>query len=297
MLFWGSYLAIAIIVAAVLLVIVRKLLFTLIILIASMALFFLTLLTGSGYISDSIVFWELGFNPADLANGINLYTLVTSLFIHANMIHLIFNMVWFVLIGMTFEDKVGRYGLAVTFLITGIIGNVVFAVSFGFKPAIVIGASGAIYGIFGAFVRLYPMERLRIYFLGLPAYQWFLIFMTTDLLLSIIQPFFSPLGFIAFTAHLGGLIGGFLLSPFIIRFTGIKKQIVKLNPDALEPIAKTPYLREMLQKINDEEDPAIQRTWLDEFLKQAECPECGGKMIRKFKKVSCGKCNFSIKTR
>ena len=243
--------------------------------------------------ADPGIFWDLGFDPSYLTNGNSLYTIITSIFVHANIIHLIFNIVWLALIGIMLEERAGKLNMGVLYFLTGIIGNLVFAASYGFNQTIVVGASGAIYGIFGSYVRLYPTQRLRLYFLDFPVYIWFLIFLFLDLMMAFIQPFFRELGFIAFTAHIGGLVSGYLLAPSILTLSG--KKIINRKFERLKPLATTLYLEEILEKLTHEDDPSIQKDWLNEFLKRAKCPKCGKKLMKKTWKIVCENDDYTVR--
>jgi membrane associated rhomboid family serine protease len=92
--------------------------------------------------------------------------ILTSLFLHAGLLHLIGNM-WFLwLFGDNIEDRFGRLSFVLLYFVAGIIGNVTNAFFTGFDSTFpMIGASGAVAGIMGAyFVRL-PLARVRCVFI------------------------------------------------------------------------------------------------------------------------------------
>jgi membrane associated rhomboid family serine protease len=296
--FWASFLIIAIIIACIILSFVRAFLMTVLFVVANIAVFIILLASSSfmPYVDYSPSFAELGLNPAYIAVGGSLYTLITSMFMHLNMVHLAFNMMWFAVIGLMLEERTGKLVFGSVFFITGIIGGITFAIAHNLTttdPAIAIGASGALYGVFGSFVRLYPFEKMRFYFFELPAYIWFLVFLGMDMLLGIFQPFYNLFGPIAYSAHIGGLASGFLLVPYIAKLS--VKPMFRREYKTLEPLAKTQYLREILDNIGKEDDPTLQGNWLDEFLKHAECPRCGSRLSRKMGKVICEKDGFALK--
>jgi membrane associated rhomboid family serine protease len=202
--FWASYLIIAIVIATLALAFVRRLLFTFILLVSNVVIFLIIVATSDIGYFYSLSTWELGFHPNYLLTGQDLFTLVTSMFIHASPMHIAFNMIWLVVIGMMFEERAGKLTFGLVYFIAGVIGGLVFAVTYEFQAhwsigatGPVVGASGALYGIFGALVRLYPNERLRIYFLDFPLYIWFLIFLGLDIVMGIFQPLYSIFGPVA----------------------------------------------------------------------------------------------------
>lgn len=149
--------------------------------------------------------------------------LITSMFLHGSWMHLLGNM-WFLWIfGNNIEDSMGRVRFIAFYLLTGL------AAAFGqvlTNPASVIpmvGASGAISGVMGGYLILYP--RVRVYALvpifvfitsiALPAWvmlgYWFLIQFVSGLASS------SDLGGVAFWAHIGGFVAGVLLIKLFSR--------------------------------------------------------------------------------
>ena len=147
--------------------------------------------------------------------------LITSMFLHGSWMHLLGNM-WFLwLFGNNIEDSMGRLRFVAFYLITGL------AAAFGqivTNPASIIpmvGASGAISGVMGAYLILYP--RVRVYVLvpififftsiALPAWMmlgyWFFIQLASGLIAS------GEVGGVAFWAHVGGFVAGVvLIKPF-----------------------------------------------------------------------------------
>ncbi|MFQ6060525.1 MAG: rhomboid family intramembrane serine protease, partial [Thermoplasmata archaeon] len=104
----------------------------------------------------SPVVLDLAFQPVHLENPANLYTLFTSMFLHASFLHLIFNMIALIFIGPLLEEKIGAMRFATIYVLTGITGTLAFGIIHLNDIAIVLGASGAISGILGAFAALYP---------------------------------------------------------------------------------------------------------------------------------------------
>jgi membrane associated rhomboid family serine protease len=149
-------------------------------------------------------------------------TLLTSMFLHGGWLHLIGNM-WFLWVfGSHIEDAMGPVKFLVFYLISGVASALVqFAVSLG-SPVPVIGASGAIAGIMGAFLMLYP--RVRVVSL-----VFIVIFVTTIELPAAIMLLYwfgiqllSGLGSMSSVTQAQGVawfahVGGFLAGLFLIR--------------------------------------------------------------------------------
>lgn len=132
-------------------------------------------------------------------------------FLHANLLHLLGNMLFLWVFGPLVEDRFGRIGFAAFYLVGGMVAGGVHALS---SNAPVIGASGAISAVTGAFLVLFPLTHIRIllFFIligvfSIPAW-WFIAFAVAKDLL------FEAWGGeqIAYAAHLGGYAYGALIS-------------------------------------------------------------------------------------
>jgi membrane associated rhomboid family serine protease len=155
--------------------------------------------------------------------GRQLSHLLTHMFLHGSWLHLIGNM-WFLwLFGNNVEDSMGRLRFIAFYLLTGLaaaLGQIITAPD---SVIPMVGASGAISGVMGAYLILYP--RVRVYVLvpifvfltsiALPAWMmlgyWFLIQLVSGLLAS------DEVGGVAFWAHVGGFVAGIALIKFFAR--------------------------------------------------------------------------------
>jgi membrane associated rhomboid family serine protease len=155
--------------------------------------------------------------------GRQISHLLTHMFLHGSWLHLIGNM-WFLwLFGNNVEDSMGRLRFIAFYLLTGLaaaLGQIITAPD---SVIPMVGASGAISGVMGAYLILYP--RVRVYVLvpififltsiALPAWMmlgyWFLIQLVSGLLAS------DEVGGVAFWAHVGGFVAGIALIKFFAR--------------------------------------------------------------------------------
>lgn len=153
--------------------------------------------------------------------GLTWPTLVTSMFLHGSWLHLIGNM-WFLWVfGNNIEDSMGHIRYVIFYLLTGLAaaGAHIWTAFDSVVPTI--GASGAVSGIMGAYLVLYPRVRVQTLFVILifvriipvPAWlvlgQWFLL----QFLYGATLP--TTGGGVAFWAHVGGFVAGVLLvKPF-----------------------------------------------------------------------------------
>jgi len=169
----------------------------------NIAIYVITAAQGGGINSPggSLFAKWLLYGPA-VANG-DWWRLITSAFLHANLIHIAFNMYFLWFVGSAVETALGGGRFLAVYLISGLAGS---AGALVFTPASpTVGASGALFGILGAAVVL---ERQRNYVLGGSA----LALVVINLILS-----FS-ISNISVGGHIGGLIGGVLCALVLSRF-------------------------------------------------------------------------------
>lgn len=141
-------------------------------------------------------------------------TLFSAIFIHADWLHLIGNLLFLVIFGIPAERALGSNRFLLLFLVCGGCANLAAAVSLHSPESVIVGASGAVSGIIGAYLALFPRAKLGLVLpLGL-----FLEFVRTPASLligvwALLQLFFTwvgpAFGAVAWWAHLTGfLLGG-----------------------------------------------------------------------------------------
>ncbi len=183
---------------------------TILLILANALVYFYSVFTGQ--FEKFIITY--GVIPANIAQGKELYTLVTSLFIHGGFLHLLSNM-WFLWIfGDNIEYHLGKIRFILFYLVSGVIGSAVFILGTSAGPESLIplvGASGAISGILGAYIVLHPRGGIHsVIFLG-----FFIHVMRIPAVLFIGLWFFMQILFfgdmssaVAYLAHIGGFIAG-----------------------------------------------------------------------------------------
>jgi len=112
-----------------------------------------------------------GTLPADLTNGwghgwramtFPVARLVTALFLHADWAHLLGNLVFLLIFGIPAERVIGSRRLLVLFLIGGAVSNLAAALTLGNPDRVIIGASGAVSAVMGAYLALFPRAHLGV---------------------------------------------------------------------------------------------------------------------------------------
>jgi membrane associated rhomboid family serine protease len=140
------------------------------------------------------------------------WRMITSLFVHGSILHILFNMYSLFILGPELERMVGRARYAALFLLSGLGGSV--AVLLTTPNSVVIGASGAIFGLFGAY---FVIAR----HLGGNSRQ-LVIVIVINLVIGFIVPG------IAWQAHVGGLIIGALVAFVLVRTRPRQRRALQL---------------------------------------------------------------------
>jgi membrane associated rhomboid family serine protease len=149
--------------------------------------------------------------PAEpVSPGKNVYlAIVVSMFLHANLLHIAGNMLFLWIFGNNVEDRLGRFRYALFYFASGIIAALGFTLANVNSVAPVIGASGAIAGVMGAYLVWFPRARILSLVVIIPIYLpaapvlvvWF-----------VTQFFTDPNSGVAWVAHVCGFIFGALVA-------------------------------------------------------------------------------------
>jgi len=146
---------------------------------------------------------EYGFEPISFLNG-KYYTILTSLFLHAGIAHLFFNMLIFFLLGPSLEDKVGNLRFLLVYFLGGMVANLASFIPFFFAPGIPgVGASGAISALIGLGTFICPGKlTISQYLIPLPFVVVGVLYYISNAL-----NLFTPSN-VAYHVHIVGLIVG-----------------------------------------------------------------------------------------
>lgn len=154
--------------------------------------------------------------PAEISAGRHLGTLVTSLFLHANLLHVGGNMLFLWIFGNNVEDKLGELKFLVVYFAAGIAGSLLQVAITPTSTVPMLGASGAISGLLAAYVVYFPRARvltfiIPFFFVTLSAF----VFIGYWIALQALDAYLSfgvSGGGVAFFAHVGGFITGLVLA-------------------------------------------------------------------------------------
>ena len=109
---------------------------------------------------DVFLHWAL--IPARISQGSGVETLLTSTFLHGGLLHLGGNMLFLWIFGDNLEDEMGHLRFLLFYLACGIGAGIIHYLAAPFSPVPTVGASGAIAGVMGAYLLLYPKARVDI---------------------------------------------------------------------------------------------------------------------------------------
>lgn len=167
------------------------------------------------------VFFDQAQLPPEVARVPASATLVTSMFLHGGIAHLGGNMLYLWIFGDNVEDRLGRFGFVVFYLLCGVAAAFAQGLPDVGSTIPMVGASGAISGVLGAYLLLFPRARVLAvipfiipYTLKLPAMIVLGFWFALQLFSSIAAP---EGGGVAFRAHVGGFVAGMALLPLFLK--------------------------------------------------------------------------------
>ncbi len=155
--------------------------------------------------------------PVEISQGQDLWTLVTSTFLHGGWMHLIGNMLFLWIFGDNLEDALGRVGFLIFYLLGGVGAGLCQWAAAPDSPIPTVGASGAIAAVMGGYLLLFPKARVDVLIfiifiiriIPIPAWivlaVWFVIQIFSGIGAN------ADMGGVAYWAHVGGFAIGFVM--------------------------------------------------------------------------------------
>ena len=181
------------------------------------------------------------------------WTLITYMFLHGGLMHILFNMLGLFFFGPRLEDRLGSKDFLWLYFISGLMGAVL---SFVFTPyAAIIGASGAVFGVFLGFAYFWPQEKIYVWGIVPIEARWLVVIMTA---LALFGGFGGSMGGVAHFAHLGGFAGGFLY----LKWLGGKSRVAQFQAKAGAIVSRDSDLKRW-EKIRREDLHEVNRGELD----------------------------------
>jgi membrane associated rhomboid family serine protease len=184
------------------------------------------------------LFRYFGLVPAELSlfNPIRWFTLITSMFLHGSWFHLISNMWTLFIFGDNVEDRMGSGRYLLYYLLAGTAAGLTQVFSMPGSTLPTIGASGAIAGVLGAYFILYPGAKVITmipvfifpWFVDIPAFLYLGIWFVSQLSSGLLSlGAVSDFGGVAWWAHIGGFVFGFLMVRLFTRKVKTYRQLYR----------------------------------------------------------------------
>ncbi len=184
-----------------------------------------------GFAVVPVAFADAPFSPTQHA------LVFTSMFLHGGFLHIAGNMLFLWIFGDNIEDYFGHFKFAVFYLACGVAGTMAHILTHPASPVPVIGASGAISGVLGAYFLLFPRARVLtlvpifffLYFIEVPAF----VFLGVYILIQILNGLPGLAGGatasagVAWLAHIGGFFAGVALLFLFGKRRGFLSRVVR----------------------------------------------------------------------
>lgn len=184
----------------------------------NVAIFLYTVIVAETNDTLRFIYWDYAMIPARIDAGENYISLITSQFLHGGWLHLGGNLLFLWIYGDNLEEEFGHAGFLIFYLACGALAAYAqyLAAPTSFTPTI--GASGAIAGVMGGYLLLFPRAKIDIliifvvFFRIFPLSAW--IVLGVWLALQLIGGFGTPAdgAGVAYWAHIGGFAAGVLLA-------------------------------------------------------------------------------------
>ena len=220
--------------------------------------------------------WTLALVPALIL--VRPWSVVTYMFVHADLMHLLFNMLGLYFFGPRLEVRLGSRRFLALYLISGIGGALLSVLT---PRVAIVGASGAIFGVYYGFAHFWPRDRILIWGV-IPVEARILVIIMTVLAL---YGGVTGGGGVAHLAHLGGFVGGFLylrlsqrygaaaqfrakaVAPIVRPSGGDVARWRGIQPEVMHPLNRGEYER-LMRKLAEEGVATLtpaERAFLDRF--------------------------------
>jgi membrane associated rhomboid family serine protease len=171
---------------------------------------------------------EFALIPVEIITGKNIIgsqlispyiTVLSYMFLHGNVLHLAFNMLFLWIFGNNIEDRMSTSSFIFFYLLIGAISGLAFCFIAPKSTVPLVGASGAISGILGAYVIMFPFARIHallfIFRVKMPALVFIIIWFISQI--SGFLGSASQTSNIAWVAHISGFIAGIILFKLFVK--------------------------------------------------------------------------------
>ncbi len=203
----------------------RFALVTLIIILANVAMFCYQVLGPHGFARTTMMY---GFIPLELSTGQNVpvshflspfLTLLSYMFCHGSVTHLGFNMLFLWIFGNNVEDRMTRGGFLVFYLLAGVIAALAFAGMAPLSKIPLVGASGAISAVLGAYLFMFPFARVYVWMIFFTMRLPAMIYLPVWFVMQILGLLQGSTGGsnVAWISHIAGFAAGVILFKLFVK--------------------------------------------------------------------------------
>ncbi len=187
------------------------------------------LLDSFGQLNAFIGTW--GMIPSQIMDGNRLFTLLTSMFMHGGFMHIFGNMLYLYIFGNNIEDTLGHLGYLAFYIFSGLCASLLHILLVTNPNVPTLGASGAIAGVLGAYLILFPKAKVDtlvffffITWVTIPAFALLVFWFFLQLFSGALSIVSTGSTGVAYFAHVGGFIAGALIAlPFRGRVSPIRE--------------------------------------------------------------------------
>ncbi|MEO9515583.1 MAG: rhomboid family intramembrane serine protease [Paracoccaceae bacterium] len=182
----------------------------------------LVFLSYAGSLSDiqyiNAIYENWAMLPKEIAAGKASHTLFSSMFLHAGWMHLAGNMLFLYIFGDNIEDEMGHFSYLIFYISCGLAASMLQVLADPTSPIPTVGASGAIAGVMGGYLLMFPKARvdilliLVIFFRVFPIPAWIMLVLWFAMQFVGVLGSDTQQGGVAYWAHAGGFIAGLLLT-------------------------------------------------------------------------------------
>ncbi|MFP4050486.1 MAG: rhomboid family intramembrane serine protease [Thermoplasmata archaeon] len=290
--YWLSFVVLAIILIGLIYARISEMYLTQTLIIQNLVIFMIVNIPGysNPYIINN-VFYDLAGRAVYVQQPSMLlgksHTFISLMYLHANFMHIIGNLLVLFFIGIALEDRIGKEYVALVYFPAGIVATLSqYFVDWG-SLVLNVGASGAVMALMGTIVYMFPKDKITM-FLG----PILMRDVRVDLAVGVFIVMMTVIAFlggssnVAHAAHFGGFGAGMLMGYIYKKYNISKDREESLDYSKLKKLAEEQGLMDIYQKIEDADENDVKKAWADELLRKAKCPECGRKL--KGSKCECG---------
>ena len=271
---------------------------------------------GGFAMSQSWVIDSMGIKPSIMTNPAESYRMVTAAWLHADWVHVLGNILVVALVGVPLEQRLGARRWIVAYSLGFLGGNIAWILTHPESSIPAIGASGAAFGLLGAYMACWPDDRIEfpLLFLIRAWPVWLIVFVRLGLeiwQMYELQAATAGQSNVAHMAHVGGFFLAYLLArplargapssldePSGVSETGrsnvmrehAKSRMGSLDEDPWTLAGKPLHgaASRILTRLREEGDELeTRRAWLEELSENAICPACDGEIVAEMNGEIC----------